>query len=58
MSRATDAKGDSQPIDGLTRWNPRGYEWNGADRVELRSDRNGGERRRGASPPSLFSGEI
>jgi len=35
MSRATDAKGESQPVDGLTRWNPRGYEWNGADRVEL-----------------------
>ena len=35
MSRATDAKGDSQPVDGLTRWNPRGYEWNGADRVEV-----------------------
>jgi sulfite oxidase len=35
MSRATDAKGNSQPVDGLTRWNPRGYEWNGADRVEV-----------------------
>ena len=35
MSRATDAKGESQPVDGLTRWNPRGYEWNGADRVEV-----------------------
>jgi sulfite oxidase len=35
MSRATDAKGETQPVDGLTRWNPRGYEWNGADRVEL-----------------------
>ena len=35
MSRAFDARGQSQPIDGLTRWNPRGYEWNGADRVEL-----------------------
>ncbi len=35
MSRATDAKGESQPVDGLTIWNPRGYEWNGADRVEL-----------------------
>jgi len=35
MSRATDAKGNSQPVDGLTRWNPRGYEWNGADRVSV-----------------------
>jgi sulfite oxidase len=35
MSRASDAKGESQPVDGLTRWNPRGYEWNGADRVEV-----------------------
>lgn len=35
MSRATDAKGQSQPLDGLVRWNARGYEWNGADRVEL-----------------------
>ena len=35
MSRATDAKGETQPVDGLTRWNPRGYEWNGADRVEV-----------------------
>jgi DMSO/TMAO reductase YedYZ molybdopterin-dependent catalytic subunit len=35
MCRATDALGRSQPIDGLTRWNPRGYEWNGVDRVEI-----------------------
>ena len=35
MCRATDAKGRTQPLDGLTRWNPRGYEWNGADRVEI-----------------------
>jgi len=35
ISRAMDAKGESQPLDGLTRWNPRGYEWNGADRVEV-----------------------
>jgi sulfite oxidase len=33
ISRATDALGRSQPLDGLSRWNPRGYEWNGADRV-------------------------
>jgi len=35
ISRATDALGRSQPLDGLTRWNPRGFEWNGADRVFL-----------------------
>ena len=35
MSVATDALGRTQPLDGLTRWNPRGYEWNGADRVEI-----------------------
>jgi len=33
MSRATDALGRTQPLDGLARWNPRGYEWNGVDRV-------------------------
>jgi len=33
ISVATDALGRTQPIDGLVRWNPRGYEWNGADRV-------------------------
>jgi sulfite oxidase len=35
MSLATDALGRSQPLDGLTRWNPRGYEWNGADSVVI-----------------------
>ncbi len=35
MCRATDALGRTQPMDGLTRWNPRGYEWNGVDRVEV-----------------------
>jgi sulfite oxidase len=35
MSRATDALGRTQPMDGTSRWNPRGYEWNGVDRVEL-----------------------
>ena len=35
MARATDALGRSQPMDGLSRWNPRGYEWNGVDRVEI-----------------------
>jgi sulfite oxidase len=35
MCRATDALGRTQPINGLTRWNPRGYEWNGVDHVEI-----------------------
>ncbi|HRX35647.1 MAG TPA: sulfite oxidase [Aestuariivirga sp.] len=35
MCRATDALGRTQPMDGLARWNPRGYEWNGVDRVEI-----------------------
>jgi DMSO/TMAO reductase YedYZ molybdopterin-dependent catalytic subunit len=35
MCRATDALGRTQPLDGLSRWNPRGYEWNGVDRVEI-----------------------
>jgi sulfite oxidase len=35
MSRATDALGRTQPINGLARWNPRGYEWNGVERLEV-----------------------
>lgn len=35
MVRATDAIGRSQPLDGTARWNPKGYEWNGVDRVEV-----------------------
>lgn len=35
ISRATDALGRSQPLDGLVWWNPRGYEWNGADHLEV-----------------------
>ncbi len=35
MCRATDALGRTQPMDGLSRWNPRGYEWNGVDSVEI-----------------------
>jgi sulfite oxidase len=33
MCAASDALGRTQPTDGLVRWNPRGYEWNGVDRV-------------------------
>jgi sulfite oxidase len=35
MSRATDALGRTQPLDGLSRWNPRGYEWNGVQHLEI-----------------------
>lgn len=31
--RATDAWGRSQPMDGLTTWNPGGWDWHGVDRV-------------------------
>lgn len=31
--RATDAWGRSQPVDGLTTWNPGGWSWHGVDRV-------------------------
>ncbi len=35
MSRATDALGRTQPINGLALWNPRGYEWNGVERLDV-----------------------
>lgn len=31
--RATDAWGRSQPMDGLTTWNPGGWDWHGVDKV-------------------------
>jgi DMSO/TMAO reductase YedYZ molybdopterin-dependent catalytic subunit len=31
--RAIDAWGRSQPIDGLSTWNPGGWDWHGVDRV-------------------------
>lgn len=34
-SRAVDKFGRSQPLDGSVAWNPRGYEWNGVDKVEI-----------------------
>lgn len=34
-SRASDAIGRTQPLDGLSRWNPRGYEWNGVESIEV-----------------------
>lgn len=34
-SRAIDPVGNSQPLDGSVRWNPSGYEWHGADYVDV-----------------------
>jgi DMSO/TMAO reductase YedYZ molybdopterin-dependent catalytic subunit len=35
LSRASDALGRSQPLDGTIAWNPAGYVWSGVDAVEL-----------------------
>ncbi len=32
-TRAIDERGRSQPLDGSITWNPRGYEWNGVEKV-------------------------
>ncbi|HKV54779.1 MAG TPA: hypothetical protein VJN94_09055, partial [Candidatus Binataceae bacterium] len=34
-SRAVDALGRSQPLDGSIYWNPNGYEWNGVHKIEV-----------------------
>jgi len=34
-SRALDAVGRSQPLDGTIFWNPNGYEWNGVHKIEV-----------------------
>lgn len=34
-SRAIDPTGSAQPMDGSIRWNPSGYEWHGADFVDV-----------------------
>jgi len=34
-SRATDAHGRSQPLNGSIHWNPSGYEWNGVEKIPL-----------------------
>lgn len=34
-SRAVDALGRSQPLDGSIYWNPEGYEWNGVHKIEV-----------------------
>jgi DMSO/TMAO reductase YedYZ molybdopterin-dependent catalytic subunit len=35
LSRAVDALGRAQPLDGSIAWNPAGYTWNGVDAVEV-----------------------
>lgn len=35
LSRAVDALGRSQPLDGSIGWNPAGYAWNGVDTVSV-----------------------
>ncbi|RMG51319.1 MAG: sulfite reductase [Acidobacteria bacterium] len=34
-SRAIDALGRSQPLDGSIHWNPSGYEWYGVDKIRI-----------------------
>lgn len=34
-TRAFDPVGGAQPLDGSIRWNPSGYEWHGADYVDV-----------------------
>lgn len=34
-SRAIDPTGSAQPLNGSIRWNPSGYEWHGADYVDV-----------------------
>ena len=34
-TRAIDALGRSQPLDGSIYWNPEGYEWNGVEKIEV-----------------------
>lgn len=35
-TRAVDSLGRSQPLNGSIAWNPRGYEWNGVEKVKVR----------------------
>jgi DMSO/TMAO reductase YedYZ molybdopterin-dependent catalytic subunit len=34
-SRAVDALGRTQPLDGAICWNPNGYEWNGVHQIQV-----------------------
>jgi hypothetical protein len=34
-TRAIDALGSSQPLDGSIYWNPRGYTWNGVEKIDV-----------------------
>ncbi|MEO2018461.1 MAG: sulfite oxidase [Fuerstiella sp.] len=33
--RAIDSHGRSQPLEGSIAWNPRGYEWNGVEKITI-----------------------
>ncbi|MBM4004353.1 MAG: sulfite oxidase [Planctomycetes bacterium] len=35
ICRAVDTLGNTQPLDGTVGWNPAGYGWHGADRIEV-----------------------
>ena len=34
-TRAVDSQGRSQPVSGSVAWNPRGYEWNGVEKISV-----------------------
>ena len=34
-TRAVDSHGHSQPLNGSVAWNPRGYEWNGVEKIKV-----------------------
>jgi hypothetical protein len=34
-ARAVDALGRTQPLDGSVFWNPKGYTWNGVEKIKL-----------------------
>lgn len=34
-TRAVDGLGRSQPLNGSVAWNPRGYEWNGVEKIKI-----------------------
>lgn len=34
-TRAVDGLGRSQPLNGSVVWNPRGYEWNGVEKIKI-----------------------
>ncbi len=34
-ARAVDALGRSQPLEGSVYWNPKGYTWNGVEKIDV-----------------------